>query len=255
VVAVSCDSRPGKKIAPGQRKVAKWRESMKTHGIEFDESDLPANPFGKLNDDEWGLVWGAAKIRLPAPTAEIESNLRAGVDDAAISSGWFTDHIIHSVNKSVLKASIDEKKRYLQSAERFRAATAAMIGPEHDSAFDPYSAYRRMLTHLDEFLIAGLRHQICREQERAKRTPKRQSAEKPERDLWMAQLAVCWRDDCGLEPSDPALMKFIVAAMRPHCSVGPRAAKYFLDRWRKGEIEEPQPSLSRRIRTDKLKSL
>jgi hypothetical protein len=238
-----------KTLTPGQRNLAALRKACPAELPDDYWKQCEADrPWAPLNDEEWAGVWAVMRRLLREPTAELEARARSKTDNAALLSSYFSgykrsDFLCH---QGTLLNSVRERELYLKSVETFRAATAAMIGPENSSSFDPYRKYKDLLSYLDTYLAPMLRKNIAQDKERAKRLARRPSAAQPERDLWMARLVITWRD-AGLDdghkgPGRDALKAFILAAMRPHePTISDIAPRYFLQRWRAGKIDKPPP--------------
>jgi hypothetical protein len=237
-------------LTPGQRNLAALRRACPEKLPDSYWKQCEADrPWARLNDEEWANVWAVMRPLLPEPTSELEASVRSKTDNAALLSSYFTgykrsDFLCH---QGTLLNSVGERKLYLKSVETFRAATAAIIGAENSSSFDPYRKYKDLLSYLDNYLAPMLRENIAQDKEREKRLAHRPSAAQPERDLWMARLVITWRD-AGLDDGHKggtrrdALKAFILAAMRPHVPmISDIAPRHFLQRWRAGKIDKPPP--------------
>jgi hypothetical protein len=188
--------------------------------------------FSPLDDEKWNAVWSVVQGRVEA---QIESDLRFLVDDAALMSGYFCQYA--PTEDAIRRFHYDRKSEALErrkAVSAFRRSNSAWITPEIDAT--TYSLWLELKDEIEHHDRALLKASI-------------ESAKRPEQDRWMARLALAWQHVCGLEIRNEKYFRaFITASMagrliagRP-MTVTDSMVRYFVKRWDSKEIAEPPPS-------------
>ena len=237
---------PSKPPSPQERALKTLRSLYVRDGLSPEEIErkLKENAsltlFDRLSDDEWVRVWR----HVADLTSANESRVRVRVDFAAYSSGCLGEQDPPN-SVSECRKWLEANVALLAETKRFRSAFLNVFGtdPDYKLIFNAHpSVMLPLLREIEEWVNSTL---LQKDRFLRGACPNPPNAAKLKRDLWMANLVTVWRDECKLTITNcKRLRSFLLDAIRPYvCRSEPtiltdRMAKYFIDRWLKGEVKE-----------------
>ncbi len=261
VMPASSKVQASKKLTPQQRAIEKkraqwreWRASGLGWAAGFDPETYDwkrdGEHFDKLSDDEWAVVWKRVRAASCKKPSLNEASVRALVDDAAYSSGWFAEfggELYFS--RADYHRLAETKRRFLKKVQQFRNEISNFFGAppdDHKEPYDPWEMYRQMVPVLAH-LAADLGRRITDDEENALLVKGLSNAAKPKLDIWRARLVMVWQSECGLPVKNTKHLRgFLIDALQPYmpqAGLTDRMAKHFIKKWIAGEVKKPGMSL------------
>lgn len=228
---MSSDRHP----TPQQRALAKKLALWTADGDNSDPDFGSLSYFDPLSDDEWSQVWVHALAAGAQPADE--GRLRAMVDRAAISSGYFADYGTVDDSNVPFRETAKEYAAIAAKVSDFRNEIAKLFVEPSNPGDDMWSGYRHLLSDLDRLAARLKRQGESAKQKVAAVSTRTPNAAKPKLDLWRGGLVVAW-SSCGLAiKNSKELRGFLLAALGPY-SVGAtdRAARAFIVRYLRGGV-------------------